>query len=216
MENPGSSEYLKGRFGIVFLLSNNLQNIAKIFASKSEPQNVITFSLGDDSKEDEGVVVRSIPHITVYHAKFDMLPYHTVVRVMQIGKRLMQNSLDIQMDDFSFFGGKFVFWHAVKTRDMKNFHDLVLRELSRFAVRGQQSAEKLQELTMGEEENIYKFGNPLVGDLWQPHITIGYFPDGDVNKPSISPAFEGKVRGIAFCEMGEVGNVAKVLLPEML
>ena len=109
------------------------------------------------------------------------------------------------------FGGKFLFWDTVRNEQLTQAHEYALRLSKYFLPTGEQQAEK-EKITLSplERVNVKEFGHPLVRELWRPHITLGYYPNG-LQQNTRTEKFEGSAVGVAFVQVGEAGTIAEIL-----
>ena len=188
---------ISGQYGLVLLFDNRTNHQATNLN--------LAFAGGNEIRFDG----TAIPHMTLYHAKFIGL---TVEKVRGLLSWLEPNLPQrVRFRKLTSFGGKFIFWEADRSRKLNLLHDLSLELVDYLDRKGicQADTEKL-ELTPNQRENLEQFGHPLVHELWNPHITIGYFPRG-LKKPDRSHYFIGEAVTVAFAKMGENGTVGEIV-----
>jgi 2'-5' RNA ligase len=152
---------------------------------------------------------RHPPHLTLYHAKLKEVPALAAQFAMQAVAATLPIPLRLTM--LAPFGDKFLFWDAIRDPALLALHAAAL-ELSRYLdAAGQQQSDK-EGLTLSrlQRENVAEYGHPLVGELWRPHITVGYFPASFA--PTLQrEVLDGTATGVAFVRVGDAGAVAEVL-----
>lgn len=150
----------------------------------------------------------NVPHMTLYHAKLNN------VAELQVKNFLfwMKDKLPmlVRYAHVEPFGGKFSFWMLEKSPELLHLHNAALFVLSaHYDASGPQQADSEQlELTPDEKENVRIHGHPNVGNLWKPHITLGY-------TESASYAFPAPMSGLfvkgAFVEIGAFGMITRII-----
>jgi hypothetical protein len=152
---------------------------------------------------------RHEPHLTLYHAKLAGVPSSVVNEYLDTLAASLP--MPLTFTRIARFGGTFLFWDIERTEQLMGAHEFALGLSQYFDASGSQPLDK-EKVTLSPEEssNVKKFGHPLVHDLWRPHITIGFFPDGisEENHPEV---FEGGVTDVAFARMGEAGTIAEIV-----
>jgi hypothetical protein len=147
------------------------------------------------------------PHLTLYHANFDNLPEEVVDKMLQtIG---MQLPLKAHFFRIATYKKKFVFWDARRDAALFSLHTQSL-SLSEY-LNEQATAVGTETLDLSEDEkdNIRRYGHPLVGSLWRPHITLAYREEGpEVEVPRSNDVWFAKV---AFVLIGEYGTAQKII-----
>ena len=152
-----------------------------------------------------------MPHITLYHAELENVPISVVFEFLNGLAATLP--LSLSFTNMASFGGKFLFWDVERSDKLVALHEYALG-LSKYFVaptgESQIDREKIT-LSSAESENMTKFGHPLVGELWRPHITLGYYPSG-VPYWTVSEKFEGSTALVAFARIGEFGTVSKIIV----
>lgn len=151
------------------------------------------------------------PHITLYHARFTNLPNTEAQRILQRIEGLKGQLLTLK--DLQIFGGKFIFWNVVKTDQLQQAHEEVL-ELSRYLNQEAQAraVEERLSLTEKEMENLKLFGNALTKDLYLPHLTLAYDPNGIIlPKGCTMEEYGMQISSVDFAEIGKFGAVKDII-----
>ncbi|OGZ10047.1 MAG: hypothetical protein A3D67_03975 [Candidatus Lloydbacteria bacterium RIFCSPHIGHO2_02_FULL_51_22] len=184
-----------GRLGLVLLLDEDTRRSACALAQKIQP-NAIVFS------------GPHVPHTTLYHSRLAGVPAETVQRLL--GKILAEFPVTARLGKITSYADKFVFWHAEKDTCLQNLHTHAL-ELSQFFTPGgvEQADREGLALPAGEEENVRRFGHPLVGDLWNPHITLAYHAKGYAEFGERVFPHAARFIGVAFVEIGNYGTITR-------
>lgn len=154
----------------------------------------------------------SVPHITLFHAKFKELPHKEVETALKELKGLSGSTQKFK--DLQVFGNKFLFWNIVKNPTIQRAHSEAFK-LAQF-LNKDDIARALQEgltLTSQQRDNVSQFGHPLVQDLYLPHITLGYDLKG-VQLPEDVQSYEWemKIEDVHFAEIGNFGSVKKFIV----
>lgn len=158
------------------------------------------------------------PHLTLYHAALKRAPEDRIRRILENCERILAPGTEIPLGPVAQFGEKFLFWDVPwrgddsLTRTLFRAHHaaLALADFRNESVTtGRQAEEKLQ-LTPEEQENVRKYGHPLVSGQWRPHLTLahdergfkGVYPD----HPHIMT-----VVAVRFVHIGPFGSVLDVI-----
>ncbi len=156
-------ELLSGRYGIVLLPDADVDKKAQEIAASIDG-NQIKFS-----------DVR-VPHMTLYHAQLLNVPSALINECLtEITARLPIEAEFTQVVPRS---SKFIFWEIEKTQQLIEIHEIGLRLaefLDRTAV--PPAVKEGLQLSPQQQENVKRFGHPLVRGEWNPHITVGYLSD---------------------------------------
>ena len=152
---------------------------------------------------------RHMPHVTLYHSKLGHVLEAVVDRFL--GDLAAMLPINVSFTEIETFGGKFLFWDTERSEQLVMAHEVALGLSKFFIPSGVQQADKEKIfLSPGENLNVQKFGHPLVGKLWRPHVTLGYFSQGISVKRRLEK-FKGRSVGVAFVRVGEAGTVAEVI-----
>ncbi len=193
-----SIETFTGQYGIVLLLDSEINRAALRINRNLNSGNAIDF-------QD-----RHTPHVTLYHASFDNAQIDDVPMFLQEIKRVLPKHL-MHFFQVKTYAEKFVFWHLADKKAYMEAHLLamILAPLRSIPKQTQVQKENLT-LSPAEQKNVELFGHPLVNELWQPHVTVGYYPDGagDINE---SHSQIGKVEAVAFVEVGDYGTIKRIV-----
>jgi hypothetical protein len=192
-----SQDALTGQLGLVLLLDGETR--ARAVELADQHQQGSSIDLGG----------RHEPHITLYHSKLANVPLDVVHEYLDHLASMLP--LALTFTQIAAFGNKFLFWDTERAPELVKAHEYALG-LSRYFVSvGEQQAGK-EGITLSPEQssNVNKFGNPLVGSLWRPHVTLGYFGNGLVleDRPEI---FKGSASSVAFVRVGESGTIAEII-----
>lgn len=150
-----------------------------------------------------------IPHLTLYHSKFKNLSEQEVHLLLEeLAKDI---SHTINFTTIEVFWDKFVFWTAEKTKELEALHEHALTLSTYFDPEGVQQSDT-ENIILTEEEtvNVSTYGNPLVGSLWKPHATIGYFKEG-IERATQSEPLATMVSSVALVRIGEYGTAKEIL-----
>lgn len=153
---------------------------------------------------------KHIPHVTLYHAAFENAEIENIFDVLSLVKSALPKH-HMRFRRIDVYSEKFVFWHLEDKLSYMYAH-LIALSLSALRSIPEQSQADKENLTLSEDEqrNMDWFGHPLVKDLWQPHITVGYYPDG-AGGVTESVDWLGMVETVAFVEVGDYGTIKKIV-----
>lgn len=197
-KNHMQKKIFSGQYGLVLLLDERTQRRATEISGEYEEGNAI--HLGG----------AHAPHITLYHAKLLDVPRAFVGAVLEPLRPLLPIALSFT--EVSESGGKFLFWHMKRTSKLVRAHEDALILSAYFDPRGVQQAEKEKiDLTPAQRVKVRLFGYPHVRELWRPHVTVGYFPEG-CNIKTRPEAFRGSVVQAAFVRIGDFGTISEVIM----
>lgn len=183
-----------GKYGIV-LVPNTETRQQVILRSKHVEGNVL--DLGG----------KHHPHLTLYHADFVDLPEDIVDGTLKAVAAQMPTMVHFYR--IATYAKKFVFWDARLAGPLMSLHKQALGLAS--YLKEDAGAVGTEDLKLPEEqmENIRRFGHPLVGEQWRPHITVGYRNEGpDIDEPKQYDAWFSKV---AFVSIGEYGTAQEFI-----
>lgn len=194
-----AQKYFTGRFGVVLLLDTATKSAVRKVAHLFEEGNSIHF--GNKSAES---------HLTLYHSKFEGVPENVVEKCLgDITRRL---PVSFNLFKIVPYGEKFLFWNIEKTAQLTKMHMHALASLSPyFIATGTQQADR-EKLTLSDREwsNVRAFGHPLVGHAWQPHVTLGYFPNSTALAKK-RKRFKGVANRVAFVQIGDAGSIRDII-----
>lgn len=194
---------LSGPYGLVVLPDAETCAIAKKESANRMP-NKAAYSLENEQ-----------PHLTLYHGNIINMPLFEALQVRQDVAKILQGS-EIELYDIEVYADKFLFWNAehrpLEESPLQKAHYLAAGVLSSYLNReAEPSAQKEKlKLTDAEEKNVAEFGHPLVGDLYKPHITLGYDRRGIKNVEGNYLRYMIADR-IALVKMGDHGRIEKVV-----
>lgn len=190
-------ETVTGQYGVVLLLDPGINRAAKRINRNLNSGNKIDFQN------------LHTPHLTLYHASFNNLEVSDMTMFLSEVRKALPPLL--HFFSIKTYASKFVFWHLNERQNCMDAHVIALL-LATYRSFGEISQADKEGLILSEPErkNVQLFGHPLVLDLWQPHITVGYYPD---EAGCISETYSqvGKVESVAFAEIGDYGTVKRVI-----
>lgn len=190
-------ETYTGQLGVVLTCNVDTARRAMYLTNKIPDGNAI--ALGTQHR----------PHVTLYHSKLQDVPAHAVSSVLKSIARELPLSLEFSQT--AVFGGKFLFWDIERTPVLMELHEKALSLSRYFTPAGKQQADKEKiALAAAEDENVRTYGHPLVRDLWRPHITLGYYPQG-IDVPAQQERHHGAAYRAAFVRVGDFGTVAEII-----
>ena len=152
------------------------------------------------------------PHITLFYAKFENLPKDVVEKTLLELKA--NERVNLSLNTLQVYGERFIFWNIEDKDKLRNAHEKAL-ETAKFLnqVEIANAIEEGLKLTQKEQDNIRRFGHPLVLNDYLPHITLAYDGNGIVlSSQKNSEPWEMKIDKIHFAEMGPYGSVRKIIL----
>lgn len=152
-----------------------------------------------------------VPHITLYHGRLNSLPLQVVRDILP---ELREHRGDtLLLNSFEIYGGRFLFWDNEKTQSLRLMHEGALKladYLDKEAL--SRAVEEGLKMAPDELENVRRFGHPLVGDKFTPHITLAYDSGGLSLPPKVPTVhWEMKIDDVLFAEIGKYGAVARVV-----
>lgn len=192
-----------GQLGIVLLPTGQLGDAAAAIAKEITPNSI---DLGG----------KHPPHLTLYHAQLKDVPEEVVRELLA----LINNNLPfrrVTLSEVTTFAEKFVFWDKQGVHHLlTSAHYCALEALSPYynPSETQQAAKEGLELPADQQENVRRYGHPLVKGLWRPHITVAYNPEGYPNFKKRMVSVRGTFTAVAFVEVGEYGTVKQILMRE--
>jgi hypothetical protein len=191
-----------GKFGVVLFLDvpsvRKCVELNEVYSHESWAENRIKLDVNHNQ-----------PHVTLYHAVFANLPHDVVVDTVDGIRNHLR--MVLPFTHIQDFGGKFLFWQIDRKYLNDKPHAIALR-LSTYLDRSAVSAASKEQLKLSgaEEAHLNRYGHPLVGQLWQPHVTLGYFPNG-INPVYVEENYYAWAYSVAFVEMGEFGTVKTII-----
>ena len=147
------------------------------------------------------------PHITLFQAFLSRAPFsalNAIVRDLRwsIGTIIHLNRLTV-------FGDKYLFWHVERSMHLQEMHRIASRA-SEYFRSGKRLAGKSDqgELSTDHLNNLARFGYPLFGDSFLPHITLGFREAGlDNNRLNLcSLAAQGMIEAVELVKIGPFGE----------
>lgn len=176
---------------------------------------------GELMPRDAHYVLRSesLPHLTLYHGRLVDLPGPSAAEILgQIRVALVGQKLTLSR--IVTFGGKFVFWNVDSSRCdyhvLQAAHEKALefaQYLDRSTVARAVSEEALS-LTDTEQSNVQRFGHPLVGALYMPHVTLGFHHGiSDYVATDITCEWQMQVVSVELVKVGHPGRVEEIIDP---
>ena len=213
---PRSVSY-SGTYGIAFIPPRQVELMVRGLQVKF-PENYITFPnrlVGSKVLLPTRLPgVKSIPHISLFHSTFESIPERVISDLLARIVKSQYTGVHIQMADFSIFQNRFVFWGVEKNKGLLESHHLAYSMLSRWVTHERSRAEVVVDgFTDVQKRNFLRYGNPLVGREWMPHIAVAYsqsvFVPDDIL--SMQHTISGNAPQIAFCKIGEFGTVQEIV-----
>lgn len=185
-----------GSYGFVIRPDSETQQMAESLANRLFP---------------DAEYKTTVPHITLYHGRVENLPIEAVRAILS---RLKENNgKDIDLKQIEIYGGKFAFWNSEVVSDLRLMHEQALG-MAEYLDSGaaQRAVEERLNLTEKELSNVKKFGHPLVGELYKPHITLAYDNKGlKLAAEKFIEPWKTKIDDVLFTEMGKYGSVVNVI-----
>jgi len=195
-EHREQKEYFSGPYALVIIPDTatveRVRSLARQFAPNAEFQT-------------------EIPHVTLFQAQVTDLPAEEVKKLLKELENLRGKQFDL--DKLEIFAGQYIFWNLKNTPELQKAHEATLRlvkyvdpEKLKFAPHASLS------LTEKQMESVKKYGHPLSGDAYLPHITLAAdsrgisLPDGITELPH-----QLTVESSRFSEMGKHGRVEKLI-----
>lgn len=198
IQNNGYS----GQLGLILLLDDNTNSKAVKIAERYMTGNKIDLAR------------THTPHMTLFHSKVKDVPSSFVKTSLDHLKSILP--ITLTFTQAACFGGKFLFWDTERSSSLLEAHGYALNLAKFFTPLGEQQSGK-EKLGLSDEEsaNVSKYGHPLVNNLWRPHITLGYYPDGIEKTPQPEP-YIGMAIGAAFIKVGDFGTIAEIIKAQSL
>lgn len=151
------------------------------------------------------------PHITLYHGRVESLPAEVIRNILSRLRK--HNKETLSLKQIEIYGGKFAFWNNEITSNLRLMHEQsleVAQWLDKFVV--QRAVEEGLSMSQEELENIKKFGHPLVGKMFKPHLTLAYHNEGlIVPAGRHTEPWQMEIEDIFFTEIGKYGSVAGIV-----
>ncbi|MBI2640922.1 MAG: 2'-5' RNA ligase family protein [Candidatus Sungbacteria bacterium] len=188
--------FYEGRLGVVLLFADRTR--AKVLEAAAQYKDGNLIDLGGQHE----------PHLTLYHAELVRVPAEVIAELLE---ELACSVYELQLI-FSRISpwNRFLFWDVKRQKELVDMHGRAL-SLARYFNRGMGQVEGgFSVLSLQERYNVEVFGNPLVNDLWRPHVTLGYYAEGRA-MDALDKRFSGIASAIAFVQIGEMGTIAKVI-----
>ena len=161
--------------------------------------------------------VTPVPHLTLYHTTLSDAPEGEVRRILKSCNAALPRGTKIPLGPVAPFD-KFLFWDAIwkENQDLIRLlwraHHLALGladHRDQGVLNGRQAEEKLN-LSAEQEKNVKRYGHPLVGAQWRPHLTLAYDPNG-FKGPYPGNPHTMEVVAVRFVRIGQFGSVAGVI-----
>lgn len=149
------------------------------------------------------------PHATLYHARLNDVSASMVGGLLKDLAEVLP--LSVSFYRTASFADKYLFWDVIVLPVLMGMHERTL-ELARYFTPGEGAVgtESLK-LPAEQEENVRRFGHPLMRNLWRPHITVAYDDGGYPAFKEREAHFAGGFDRVALVEIGEYGTVKKIL-----
>ena len=186
---------LSERFGIVLLPDAVIDREARDIASHIDG-NQITFS-----------DVR-VPHMTLYHAHLLNVPNTLVNQCLAEVAACLP--VEVKFTQVVPRNSKFIFWEIEKTSQLIELHEIGLKLAKYLDLTAAAPATKEGlRLSPEQEENVKKFGHPLVKGEWNPHITVGYLSDV-TNQVTLEAVRSGSLIKASFAKIVDLGQAEPI------
>lgn len=180
------------------------------------PYCVVILPDADTAKRAEELTRKLAPHakfqadifhITLFQGQVDNLPIAEVKKLLE--QLSVLQGQQFQLGKLEVFSGQYLFWDMENTLGLQAAHEQAL-ELARYVNREKIKIMPHQGLSLdaGQRDNAEKYGFPLSGDSFLPHITLAADPDGIVlPEELVRTDCQMVVAGCRFGEMGKNGRV---------
>ena len=148
-------------------------------------------------------------HITLYHGYLKEAPTERILNSVDRLEHLVGANFDL--NSVELFGGKFVFYNLTFDDRIGDAHRqaLGMAEFLDQDVVARSVSEGL-ELTPDQQSSLERYGHPLVGELYIPHITLGYhsaLPQSDFESMPRTMS----VKSVVLARIGEFGAADELL-----
>jgi len=195
-EHREQKERFSGLYGVVIIPDattvERVRSLARQFAPNAEFQT-------------------EIPHVTLFQAQVTDLPAEEVKKLLKELNGLRDKPFDL--GKLEIFAGQYIFWNLKNTPELQQAHEATLR-LVKYV-----DAEKLKlaphaslNLTEKQVESVKKYGHPLSGDAYLPHITIAADSKGLSLPVGVTElTHQMTVESSRFSEMGKNGRVQNLI-----
>ncbi|HSR89481.1 MAG TPA: 2'-5' RNA ligase family protein [Candidatus Udaeobacter sp.] len=152
-----------------------------------------------------------IPHVTLFQGQMKDLP---VAEVKKLLKKLESlRGKQFNLDKLEIFAGEYLFWDVKNTVELQKAHEVAL-DMVKYVNpdRLKLAPHASLNLTDKQMESVKKYGHPLSGSAYLPHITIA----ADSKSFSLPAGFTelpGRftVDSVQFSEMGKNGRVENLI-----
>jgi len=188
------STTLTGQYGFVLRLPPDIEDGVREL-SREYAGNELDFS-------------QVVPHCTCFHTYLADAPVDHIREIHTLLNASLPISLDLHR--FDVYGEVFVFWDATITAPLRMLYDKALG-LARYHCSGDGKGEKLRNLPARQLENIRRYGHPLVGEDWRPHVTVAYNAKGIAQVSRATLPVQCTIRDAAFAKIGHAGSVTEVV-----
>ncbi len=153
------------------------------------------------------------PHISIYPARFPEKKFDSVVAYLKtIASRMAP--FEVALGKFFNHSG-FIWWNAELTNEFVHLHRAVLYQLNPLREGLILKAFQSGKFAMDETYNIQNYGYSLVGNLYQPHVTITHISNQqearkvvEEMRPRIAKFIATK---IAIGTLGDLGTLTEIL-----
>lgn len=169
-------------------------------------------SASNDDPLDRATFIARLFHLTLYHACLEDMPRYRVEKILEALSDLRGQT--VEFDQVAEYGDKFLFWDAVRSEQLRAAHQTSL-DLACFMDRIALRHATREGLRMSREElaNLDRFGHPLVGSLYRPHITLAYDERGFAGSRALGRFHHvATIERVAFVTIGTYGAVERIVM----
>ena len=196
LEQLEQKEYFSGPYAIVIIPDANTNDRVRSLGRQLAPNAEFP---------------TEIPHVTLFQAQVTDLPAKEVQKLLKELENLHGRQFDLYK--LEIFANQYLFWDLKNTPQLQQAHEATL-QLVKYV-----DPEKLKfaphaslKLTEKQTESVKKYGHPLSGDAYLPHITLaadskGLSLPGGINELP----YQFTVESCRFSEMGKNGRVENLI-----
>ena len=196
-ERVGSSK-LRGRLGIIIVPDKGTTRMATKLA--------LELTAGGAE-----FLVRT-PHLALYHATFNAVPVNVLADIIS-ELDVLRNQV-FRLEQVTVYGRKFLFWNVKNDKRLQLAHEKALK-IARYVDRDTRPLATDEGLVLGNKErsNLRRYGYPLVGEAYLPHVTLAYNSTGfSFDKEVIAAVgWPLTVVSVTLARIGRYGNIAETV-----
>ena len=150
-----------------------------------------------------------IPHLTLYFGHLNDVPISESKKLIdQLRKKI--TGLELLLDDVKVFWGQYLFWNSNIPESLREARQTSL-QLSQYLDPDKRPVADWLSLTSRQSQNMSQYGHPLVGDDYEPHITLWYSPVFDSSNIPQSIPHTMTVQNVVFARMGKYWRVDEII-----